>query len=512
MRAFLASLAACLLSVQAFAGPISGYPAANTLQGNEGLIGTQNGATVQATPAQIATYVGSQTPFANVISRFGAYANTIDYVDGAINSTTSAFSSNSASFTSADVGKNICIDGSGTAGTFQCGTIAGYTNSHAVTVSFTAATSVTGANYFYGNDDTGALTNAINYAISMTAAGKPYCLYLPPGNYGLYSSTLPTFYHSPGCVRGDSPAQTRIFVSPVYSGPVFSWSEDFWGFPDQIANSVVGPFVDNLSIIGDTLATNTQNGIEFYDREDFAIVQNIQIHTLHGQCLTMGYTLNQVTAYVRESKFDNILCFNSGTSSLPAVEINTGGNYVYTDGSNELSFYGLDVAEPAGMGLQIHNTATYGLTRLIRFFGLRLEGPTTNDLLVIGDTTSRNSERIIQIYGLEENAGAAGYSGITLKGYSNTYSPSDVHIEGFIDTQAGGGINIQAARGANSFKMLYINSTGANVTVASSATVSGAINLDGYGNETAWTYNVDSSVQSLVSVPLAITCHNAGLC
>lgn len=99
--------------------------------------------------------------------------------DGTITSGTNVFSSASASFTGADVGKLISIAGAGSAGGYYVGTITGYTNTTTVTLSSNAGTSVTTARYIYGSDDTTAIQNAVNAAATAGGGG----VFLRQGRY-----------------------------------------------------------------------------------------------------------------------------------------------------------------------------------------------------------------------------------------------------------------------------------------------------------------------------------------
>lgn len=89
---------------------------------------------------------------------YGAAGNGVIFDDGAITATTRSFSSNSATFTINDQGKQIGIIGAGAAGATLVTTIASYVSPHAVVLSNSAGTSVTGAHYAYGTDDSAALS------------------------------------------------------------------------------------------------------------------------------------------------------------------------------------------------------------------------------------------------------------------------------------------------------------------------------------------------------------------
>lgn len=116
------------------------------------------------------TYVFPQT--------FGAVADGQVYYNGAMtNSSATLSDSTDAPFTTADVGKAICV--SGTSGVYGplnnaafssmpmselCGTIAGYISASQVTLSFTSMAGVnqTGQTFRYGTDNTTAIQNTLN--------------------------------------------------------------------------------------------------------------------------------------------------------------------------------------------------------------------------------------------------------------------------------------------------------------------------------------------------------------
>jgi hypothetical protein len=86
---------------------------------------------------------GAPTGYLNVMSStYGAKGDTLSYSDGTITSGTNAFSSASATFTAADVGKQIVVDYAGAAGAPLVTTITGFTGAHNVTLGANASTSV----------------------------------------------------------------------------------------------------------------------------------------------------------------------------------------------------------------------------------------------------------------------------------------------------------------------------------------------------------------------------------
>lgn len=197
-----------------------------------------------------------------------ALGNTLWYSDGAISATTSVFTSNAATFSANDIGKYILVHGSGAAGIAQQGTITGFTNSHQVTVSFTAATTVSGAKYIYGSDDTAGVTNAINYA---TSSGS--CLKFQSGGYWLATqNTAITLNYT--CIRGvgsvefQSPyvgsgstiivTATSVPVFTVGAGVDMQGMMFYWPAQDASAATPITypPLLDGSAWSNDTFVNN----------------------------------------------------------------------------------------------------------------------------------------------------------------------------------------------------------------------------------------------------------------
>lgn len=102
--------------------------------------------------------------------------------DGFITASSSTFTSATASFTSADVGKTILVKYAGTSSGHLLTTIAGFTNSTTVTLTGAASTTANNAYFVYGTDNTQAIQTAVNAA---DAAHKG-TVYLPRRNTGIY--------------------------------------------------------------------------------------------------------------------------------------------------------------------------------------------------------------------------------------------------------------------------------------------------------------------------------------
>ncbi len=106
--------------------------------------------TVDNVPATLSnkTQSGCQNNITNVNGinvcspAYGATGNTLSYGDGTVTASSTAFSSASATFTSADVGKTIIIDYAGAAGVPLVTTISAFVDSHDVTLAAAASVSV----------------------------------------------------------------------------------------------------------------------------------------------------------------------------------------------------------------------------------------------------------------------------------------------------------------------------------------------------------------------------------
>lgn len=109
----------------------------------------------------------------------GAVGDAVRGTDGAVTATATAFTSAGAAFVAGDVGKTITIAGAGTAGAAHVTTIAARVSGTALTLTDAAVTTVSGAIYYLGTNDTSALT-------TLQALGEP--IQTKPGYY--FSPTL----------------------------------------------------------------------------------------------------------------------------------------------------------------------------------------------------------------------------------------------------------------------------------------------------------------------------------
>jgi hypothetical protein len=106
--------------------------------------------------------------------------------DGAMTAASATLAcATSTPFTADDVGKAISVKGAGASGvTTLVTTIAGFTDAGHVTLTDTAATSITGAIVIWGTDDTDAINAAVDAAETYLEAGHTYAqVFLPPRAY-----------------------------------------------------------------------------------------------------------------------------------------------------------------------------------------------------------------------------------------------------------------------------------------------------------------------------------------
>ena len=137
-------------------------------------------------------------------------------------------------------------------------------------------------------DDTAAWTAAINAVNTAMAAGHDLCIYLPAGTSVINGTTLPTF-RGPGCVDGDGPSKSFVQMGTAYAGDLFSWSEAWMhgNYPQQSGSTLAtvqtaNAIVKDIAITGNTAAAAQQNALVFYDRDDFALISDVNISTING--------------------------------------------------------------------------------------------------------------------------------------------------------------------------------------------------------------------------------------
>jgi hypothetical protein len=380
----------------------------------------------------------------------------------------------------------------------------GSTSGSGTGATFTLFSSQTGS-YTYGTDDSAAVTAAINEAMSLLTSQRP-TLYFPGGTYYMEGTTTTTIT-KPIAVRGDSPHTTGFFIDPAYVGDLFSTS-DVWGKANYLNG--MSPTVDsagvnfsNFSVWGNVHASNVQNALSLYDRTDYAIISNVQVNWLHGMALFIGEEKNQNQSYMRESVIYGIKAQFCGTSTLPCIHItteNTSGGF--GDSTNEDKFYDINVFSAQSSGIIIDNqNNTTSDTRLLKFFGLRVEQSSNGDNIDIGLSSNTGRTESIDIFGLEEFSPPGGFWNLNFadnaSGFHNFSMYADgIEFGGFIP--GGGGINIQDGQQMQ-FVFNGASVAGYALQTASSTTVPFSIAVNFGSSEASLAYNLGTA--GVVKVP-----------
>ena len=141
--------------------------------------------------------------------------------DGAINAGSTTFTSPSAGFTAADVGKYIMIAGAGS-GRQHATTIVAVTNSTTVTLAASAVTTVAGAAWFFGTPDDTPLQNLFNFVSRVSgkavlAAGRTYLLRVAQLRYKDNSTIIfrGDLLHANGNAGGFALQDQHFRVDPI---------------------------------------------------------------------------------------------------------------------------------------------------------------------------------------------------------------------------------------------------------------------------------------------------------
>ena len=252
------------------------------------------------------------------------------------------------------------------------------------------------------HDDGGALRICLERLQSHMDQGHPAVLRIPAGIYriGQAAGRLPTLTGS-AAIIGDGPHQSHMVLDRSFVGDLFSWSKSWSGRnigpPSyNVSMDKTGAEIIGLQVTGDIEAPEEQRAFVFYDRNDSIIMRDIEVDYLNGSCLSIGRKKFLPEAYLRESAFYNIKCFNTGTLNQPAVDIQSTTE-MNSDATNELDFFKLAVYGSPGTGVSVRNPFNASATRKIRFFGLRVED-SGHDCLSIGMNGDKGVVAELSIY------------------------------------------------------------------------------------------------------------------
>lgn len=143
---------------------------------------------VNATDASTKAYSDAKT-LLNVKQQYGATGNGVMLTSGAMTASSPTLTASTATFTTADVGKQVVVMGAntlnGSLGTPLPATISAFISSTQVTLSASAVNTVSGATFYYGTDDKTALQNAINAVAVGQGVFLPQGIYLMSGELSI---------------------------------------------------------------------------------------------------------------------------------------------------------------------------------------------------------------------------------------------------------------------------------------------------------------------------------------
>jgi hypothetical protein len=220
------------------------------------------------------------------VDSFGARGDGVSYTDGAITATTTTFTSATAGFKSTDVGKYIAVGGAGASGVQLVTTIASFTNSTTVVLTATAGTTVSGANFKYGTDNTVFIQNAINFAHTF----KTSTVYFRSGRYFINGAPVTN-------VGGYNPnSQLYIPVTP-YSPSSGQTAIRLLGASPQ------NPFID---FAANQAPPNAGTIIESLRRDSAAaVLGTVAMTAIYGTFNWTQVTLENIT--IRTSSDDQVV-------------------------------------------------------------------------------------------------------------------------------------------------------------------------------------------------------------
>lgn len=345
-----------------------------------------NGLTAKADTSVLATQynIRLQPKVYNVIS-YGAVADGKERYDAAMTSGTSTLTCSSCSFTSADIGKAIRVEGAITNGDLVT-TISGFTNSSTVTLGASATRTVSGDTLVFGTDNTAAIQAAINAAFLYGDAK----VYIPggldsTGHGGFYviAGPLITSYAGanpnaqlvwPVADLGGASFNQRKHVLIEGSNPAFN-TPSAWGSDTLTAKygSVLYSIVDGsgnmASMFGTKAPTNGYGNIN-YNEISF---KNLNILVARNK-YNGGPSVGGINGfYSSTTNVDNLLIGISGsifkqpqpTHDVAALIIGRKDSEIYSHVRNVSAFcfkYGFVYAEDVVVDKAIAHACIFGHT------------------------------------------------------------------------------------------------------------------------------------------------------
>lgn len=196
------------------------------------------------------------------VKDYGAKGDLRTVTDGAISGGLLTLSSATATFTSADVGKQIQISGAGTAGATLYSTITSVTSPTVAILALGASTTVSGATVKIYTDD-GVAIGLASTAIQSNGSGT---LYFPPGTYGTYGKG--TVYTLLGAFVGLNNLSLMCDGCTLYLSGEHTVAGSGAAFSINATNGVT---IDGWNVVGELTLALAQSGT-FHGMEAFRFV------------------------------------------------------------------------------------------------------------------------------------------------------------------------------------------------------------------------------------------------
>jgi hypothetical protein len=264
---------------------------------------------------------------------YGAYGNTLEFSNFTTNSGSAVVSTPSYSFTNADIGKLIAINGAGAAGAMFASTIISVSGGNA-TCAATAGTNKAGNGLgVFGNDDYAGVQAAINAA--QATDYKQGIVYLPPGNY-IFSAGITI---DPMMISFNGVA-TYLHFECMTSGAAISIN--------QANTKRVGVWCTNalrgVQLVGPGLASNV-DGISFANSNAAFSVAGYGIYDVSVYNFRYGEYFSNQTYLIHHFNFKVRSCTTG--LYMPGGQSNYGENIAYHGGIIAECSVGVEDAENA---------------------------------------------------------------------------------------------------------------------------------------------------------------------
>ncbi|HEV2363639.1 MAG TPA: hypothetical protein VGS12_05495 [Caulobacteraceae bacterium] len=338
-----------------------------------------------------------------------------------------------------------------------------------------------------------SLAAAVTAANSVTATGKPACVYIPAGIYRIVHAPPP--FVRAGCVHGEGSSQSILQLDRAFSGDLFAWSEAW-------SATTPGPTVVGLKIVGDRRAAGQQNALTFYDRNDRVFVDDVEVDDLPGRAIYSGATKHVSQAYMRESHLRSLRFFDDGAAGVPVIEFSSQG-MGRTDASNEIRLSQVDIFGSYGPSFVVRNGGE-GHVRAITVEAMRIEGLQNGhvpaDLITIGDPKMRGNVNTISFTDLELIDPYPNFAALRLTAAPGAEAPYQIKVTGWIGggNPQGQGLRIDAGR-SSVFRLSGLHTHDTNVVIGPHVD---HILLDGDGRQACWTYQIDPTSLSGIMTPV----------